>query len=612
MIEIRLDDPRYAKLPRVPSTLVIKRKTVDLYKGRLCTRGDVVPLSVTGFVSSPTVHRSSIKLICSLAVALKWNVRALDISQAFLQSENLRPESRMVVIPPPMVTLPWTGSLPPMGTDLKSLPRSQHGFLLLRPLYGGRDAPMRCWVTLSKRFRSHGFTQLRTDVCTFTKYNGHGQLQALIICHVDDILFTGNEESLRATEDVLRTFRAGETEKLTEKTPIVFTGLLVERLNNGAISLSQSQYASELKKMDPDLYIKQGKVLGQGKFRTALRQGLGALIWLHQTRPDIGFDITKLATDAVEAVTDAELGKKIILLYNKIVRFVQQYDRKILFTDVEPSASTFSDRLQALKQRRIICFTDAGYSPLAGSHSIEGSVTVLGKVVRRDGIVQCHGFLIDHRCAKIQRVCKSSLAAEAHASVTAADQALWMQVYLKEIITGTYNIEQIAPPTEYPLPNPFGLAPTDQEVTAQCRSDLKATMNNHYHCRFCQQSVSRATIMYAAADRRDQIEKTVTAPDLFRPLLLTDCCSLFSAILRIQPRSLDKCAKLVMNQLRDMQTLMDISFIDATCNLGDIETKHAGSLGILSLFFSTGKFVISFLGRKARQELDNANKLPVG
>ena len=156
----------------------MKRKSVDLYKGRLCTRGDVVPLTVTSFMSSPTAHRCGIKVLCTIATRLHWHVRALDISQAFPQSENLREEDRLVVLPPPMVTLPWTGKLAPPGTSIKSLPRNRHGFLLLRPLYGGRGAPMRWWITLSKRLRAHGFRQLKCDVCMFTRHNDKAQLIA--------------------------------------------------------------------------------------------------------------------------------------------------------------------------------------------------------------------------------------------------------------------------------------------------------------------------------------------------------------------------------------------------------------------------------------------------
>ena len=607
MLEVSLSDPRYTHLPRVPSTLVVKRKSVALYKGRLCTRGDVVPLTVTGFMSSPTAHRSAVKIVLTLAASLHWSIRALDISQAFLQSENLRESDRMVVIPPPMVTLPWNGKLPPIGTDLKSLPSPTRGFLLLRPLYGGRDAPMRWFVTLSKRIRSHGFTQLRSDVCMFAKYDHRRMLTSFLICHVDDILFTGTDPDLILVEEILRTFRAGDTEHLTLTNPIIFTGLLIELSPNMSISLSQNQYAADLPKIDVAEFLKNDSIIDAKLLRTALRQALGSLIWLHQTRPDIGYDITRLATDAALAVTDPALALQCINLYNKTVRFVQSYNRKIVYTAV-PGTTSLNQRHRLLSQRRLIIFTDAGFGSLANSHSIEGSVTVLGKVTSRDGIIHCHGYLLDHRCAKIQRVCKSSLASEAHAALTASDQALWFQVLLTEIVTGIYDITKIAPPSTFPLPDPFGPSPTDEEVSNHCKKSSQSKSTLLTSCSYCKTSIPLEHLLHFAS--KQTLDSPPSKPFiLFRPLLLTDCCSLFSAILRLQPKSQDKCAKLIMNQLRDLQSLLDVSFIDNSCNLGDIETKHAGSLTILTRFFSTGLFDISFLGRKAQAQLQQTTKL---
>ena len=224
MIEVSLNEQKYRHLPRIPITLAVKRKRASLYKCRLCTRGDVVPLTVTGFMSSPTTRRASVKLVCAIAMSLKWDRKALGISQAFLQSENLRAEDRIGVIPPPMVTMPWKGSLPAIGTDLGNPPRPSRGFLLLRPLYGCRDAPMRWRITLSGRIRSYGFTQLRSDVCMFAKHDCHRNLTSYLVCHVGDILFTGCPEDLKIIEAMLRTFRAGEIESLSVKSPILFTG----------------------------------------------------------------------------------------------------------------------------------------------------------------------------------------------------------------------------------------------------------------------------------------------------------------------------------------------------------------------------------------------------
>ena len=117
-IEISLDGPQYRHLTRPPITLVVKRKSASLYKGPLCTRGDVIPLSAAGFVSRPTARRCAVKIVCSRGSGRGWNIKALDISQASLQSENLRPSDRIIAPPPEMATLPWKGELPPPQSAL--------------------------------------------------------------------------------------------------------------------------------------------------------------------------------------------------------------------------------------------------------------------------------------------------------------------------------------------------------------------------------------------------------------------------------------------------------------------------------------------------------------
>ena len=71
----------------------------------------------------------------------------------------------------------------------------------------------------------------------------------------------------------------------------------------------------------------------------------------------------------------------------------------------------------------------------------------------------------------------------------------------------------------------------------------------------------------------------------------------------IHPRPQCKCAKLIPNQLRDLQVALNLAFVDNSCNLGDVEAKHAVSIGILTKFLASAYFKISFLGRKARKQL---------
>lgn len=51
---------------------------------------------------------------------------------------------------------------------------------------------------------------------------------------------------------------------------------------------------------------------------------------------------------------------------------------------------------------------------------------------------------------------KSSMSAECHASLTVADQELWLQELTREIVTGRYLIHHSSPSAEFPLPGPFG------------------------------------------------------------------------------------------------------------------------------------------------------------
>lgn len=72
-----------------------------------------------------------------------------------------------------------------------------------------------------------------------------------------------------------------------------------------------------------------------------------------------------------------------------------------------------------------------------------------------DGVIKRHGLMMCHRCAKIHRVCRSTLAAEASDAATAVDVALWFQVLLTDSFTREFDYMRLAPPTGFPLINPF-------------------------------------------------------------------------------------------------------------------------------------------------------------
>ena len=196
-----------------------------------------------------------------------------------------------------------------------------------------------------------------------------------------------------------------------------------------------------------------------------------------------------------------------------------------------------------LRRYRLICFTDAGFATLHNDRSIEPNIAIFGKVLFRDGTIHCHGFSIAHRCAKIQRVCKSSLSADSHAAVTAGDYAFWYQIMLIELLTHHYQIRKLCPPADCPILNPFPNHPTDEKVKGEKLFLIHQEFDpavvwknemprgNQSYCESC-----RVGIALLAEECVEFFEETegdrdlIKNPELSKPPLLADCCSLFSSI----------------------------------------------------------------------------------
>ena len=227
----------------------------------------------------------------------------------------------------------------------------------------------------------------------------------------------------------------------------------------------------------------------------------------------------------------------------------------------------------------------------------------------RGGLIHCRGYLLDHRCAKIQRVCRSSLSAECHAAVTAGDYALRYQMILNEIRTHKHCIKKLCPPTGYTMLGPFTKSPFDAALKADklftTESEYKRNpavklngelrLWNNRKCGSRQVCFPICTI---------ESKYSIDSPDskydspLFRPLLSTDCCSLFSSILRMQPNAQERCSRIILSHLRGLQKLLAISFVDASANSGDAGAKHGGNTALLYGFLRSRRFTISFVGRK--------------
>ena len=180
---------------------------------------------------------------------------------------------------------------------------------------------------------------------------------------------------------------------------------------------------------------------------------------------------------------------------------------------------------------------------------------------------------------------------------------------MNEIFTHRHQIRQLCPPTDYPMLGPFAKSPSDSTLKADklfmSKSESQwdpetqlAGESKQWDTRKCESCL--ACFPVCTAERNYIIKTDLPKSDspLFRPLLLTDCCSLVSSILKMQPDANERCSRIILAHLRDLQALIAISFVDASVNIGDSWTNHGGNNALLYDFLSTGRFAISFVGRK--------------
>ena len=82
-----------------------------------------------------------------------------------------------------------------------------------------------------------------------------------------------------------------------------------------------------------------------------------------------------------------------------------------------------------------------------------------------------------------------------------------------------------------------------------------------------------------------------------RVIAPTDCSNAYATVGSIAVNSMERPMAILLAYVRDSLFSLCFSFADAIFNLADVATKNNGNVGIYARFTSTGRFLISFLGR---------------
>lgn len=372
--------------------ICISTKWVMWYKGsdiraRLVARGFEEDVELQK--DSPTIGKSAIRIVLSIASSNNWTVKTTDIKSAFLQSKLI--DRDVYIIPP-----------------VEACVSENKVWHLKRCLYGLNDAARQFYDSVVLALLNLGCTKSTLDPSLFFKCASDGTLIGTIVSHIDDFLHAGNREFEEMVIVQLRKrFLAGKLEEHN----FCYVGFQMVQQEHGII-LDQNTYVDRIRACDIPLQRRnQRHEQLNDKELTQLRQMAGKINWVVQgTRPDMAFELIELSTK-FRSGTVADLVQAV-----KVIKRLKDFKCEVFFPNLgEP------------KYWRMVVFSDASHANLCDGVSSCGA-----HVIFLTGIYKTCCPL--SWCAnKIKRVVRSTIAAETMSLQVAIDEAIYLQNIMLEI-----------------------------------------------------------------------------------------------------------------------------------------------------------------------------------
>jgi len=388
---------------RISTTWVVNVKEVEqkrVTKARLVARGYEEQSNLRK--DSPTCMATSTRVATAIISSNDWELNSMDVYAAFLQGQDIE---RDVFIKPPKEA-------------------NQGGWLwkLNKVVYGLDDAPRNWYVTLRSFLESKGVLVSKYDPALFYMYDPDGGLIGVMVCHVDDFLWGGNDVFKELIiNPLMEKFRIGTV----SKTAFRFLGMNVEQHVDG-ITVDQNLFIDKVDKMElsKNKRNKLLKLLNISKLNEVdvsnMRRVLGQLNWVSgKTRPDLSFEACQASTRINEATV------KDVSCLNKAVKKLKSEDWSLMFKHL------------MLDDTLYVCvFTDASHKNLPRGGSQEGFVILLV-----DKNLNC--CPLDWGSRRIKRVVTSTLAAETLAVQDGVGRAYLLSTILKELLGKTKSVETV-------------------------------------------------------------------------------------------------------------------------------------------------------------------------
>ena len=404
-------------------------------KARLIVRGYSDKDALEGKVdtAAPTTSRLSGSILLSLMSTLKWNGWTADVSTAFLQ--GLPQEHKLwVKLPREALTI--------LGADENTR------MLLKKPCYGQLDAPRRWFLEACRRLRALGFRQHLLDNCMFLLFEkdfvneaeekkkngsdtpqeqvlGEGRLCGAICIHVDDMFGGGAPGSKTYEKAVAALKQAFNFREWQTSSKLEYCGATLEHHKHNW-KLHHKQYLHKVKPVQLDKNRKPEDVMTPSEM-TRFRGLLGSLQWpAVQSQPHL-----QCATSMLAGTMSAGLVRSIVE-GNKLLKFAKENsDVSLNYNYLGPVASL-----------RLVCMFDAAFCVRRDSSSQGGYITmVVPECVFNGEEAEYH--VIDWKSAKLPRVARSSLAAEAQAAGQAVDSVDFVCRFWEHLLKPNMSLESL-------------------------------------------------------------------------------------------------------------------------------------------------------------------------
>ena len=345
---------------------------------------------------SPTMQKSSLRLLLTLTTLFGWVIQTIDVASAFLQGNKL--DREVYVKPPKEANV--VGKL----------------WKLLKCLYGLKDASRKWYDKIENRLLALGFKKSKYDPGLFYYIHG-GELIGMIGIHVDDFLQGGTEYfNKHIMPEVLKSFKIGKSE-IKE---FMYTGFNIKQDNSG-ITLDQSGFVKNIQipSVEASRLKEKDKEMTQEEL-SMLRQMVGSLNWaVRATRPDLCFEMIDLSTK----------------FKGGYVRDLCQAQKTLANLQRNLATVRFSN-VQNIRDCQIWCFSDSAFRNLNDKEDSAGGFVILLVNIKTG---KCSP--LDWKANKIKRKVASTLAAEAISLGTALDAAIALRDMLLEITNAKIDLQ---------------------------------------------------------------------------------------------------------------------------------------------------------------------------